>query len=300
MAFPIFSLSFDTQMVYNRYISPKGGDFLAKEWYVKIKELGTTFFNYKVSAWAASVAFFLIISAFPLAMLLITLAGYIPGVEQHMLQSELLKVMPAFLTEFLTRIWDEIYAGQTVTLISVTAVTALWAASRGFVSLIRGMNLMYGIEEKRNYFLVRGMAMLCTFGLLFAILLSFLLGALGQKIAQLFIHFFPALERAAFLVVSFRFLFLFIILSALFLGLYLLVPSRRSSIKAELPGAVLSALGWLLFSWLYSFYLSYANGVIYGSLTSAVFIMLWLYICIYILFLGAKLNCYLLQLKKGE
>ncbi len=259
--------------------------------YQRITKIVGVFFNYPVSAFSASAAFFFIISAFPLAMLLITLLGYIPGLEQQMLQSEFLSVMPPFLQEVARNLFDEIYERQTITLISVTAITALWAASRGFVSLIRGMNLVNGIQEKRNYFVVRGMAILCTFGLMLAIICSLILAVFGQKIAHLLSLVFPALETSAFLVGAFRFGVLFVLLTALFLGLYLLVPSRRSTLRAELPGAVLSALGWILFSWLYSFYLAHANSYIYGSLTSAVFIMLWLYACIYILFLGAELNC---------
>ena len=266
--------------------------------YQKIKENWGKFFNYPVSAFSASAAFFFIISAFPLAMLLITLLGYIPGLQQ-LLQSEFLSVMPPFLQKVAHRVLDEIYAGQTVTLISVTAITALWAASRGFVSLIRGMNLVNGIGEKRNYFVVRGLAILCTFSLMVAIGCSLILAVFGQKIVHLLSRFFPTLENATFLAASFRFGVLFLLLTVLFLGLYLLVPSRRSTLRAELPGAVLSALGWILFSWLYSIYLSFANSYIYGSLTSAVFIMLWLYACIYILFLGAELNCYIKTKKEN-
>lgn len=186
--------------------------------YRRIAKTVGIFFNYPVSAFSASVAFFFIISAFPLAMLLITLLGYIPGLEQQMLQSEFLSVMPPFLQEVATNLFDEIYEKQTITLISVTAVTALWAASRGFVSLIRGMNLVNGIQEKRNYFVVRGMAILCTFGLMFAIICSLILAVFGQKIVHLLSHLFPALANFVFLASLSRFVVLFLLLTALFLG----------------------------------------------------------------------------------
>lgn len=272
---------------------------MIKTIYQKVTEFLGVFFNYPASAFSASVAFFLIISVFPLAMLLITLVGYIPGIDQHLLQSQLSGFIPAFLDGFIARIFSEIEQGRSFALISITAITTIWAASRGFVALIRGMNLINGIREKRNYFVVRGMAVVCTFALTLAIILSLILVVFGQKIAQLLIHFFPTLEQAAFLVTGFRASVLFLLLTGLFLLLYLFVPNRRSTIKAELPGAVFSAAGWILFSALYSLYLSYVNSYVYGSLTSAVFIMLWLYVCIYILFIGAELNCYL-RLKKGE
>ncbi|MBR3844138.1 MAG: YihY/virulence factor BrkB family protein [Clostridia bacterium] len=279
---------------------------MIKTLYRKIIKVFGIFFNYPISAFAAQTAFFLIISAFPLAMLLITLIGYIPGLEEQMLQSELSRIMPELFNEFADKIFEEIYEGRTVTLISVTAVSALWAASKGFVSLIRGMNLVNGIQEQRNFFVVRGMAMLCTFGLMLAIIGSLILMVFGQKIAEILIYYFPALERAAFFIISFRALVLFVLLTGLFLVLYLAVPNRRSTLRGELPGAVFSALGWIIFSMLYSLYLSNVNSYIYGSLTSAVFIMLWLYACIYILFIGAELNCYIRlknkpsMIRKGE
>ncbi|MBR4868313.1 MAG: YihY/virulence factor BrkB family protein, partial [Clostridia bacterium] len=83
------------------------------------------------------------------------------------------------------------------------------------------------------------------------------------------------------------------VLTTLFLLLYLWAPNRRSSILRELPGAMLAALGWIVFSLLYSLYLSHVNTYIFGSLAAAVFIMLWLYFCIYILFVGAEINQFL-------
>ena len=73
---------------------------------------------------------------------------------------------------------------------------------------------------------------------------------------------------------------------------YIAVPDRKSGIIEELPGALISAVGWIGFSYLYSFYIdnfsNYAN--IYGSLTAVVLMMLWLYFCMYIMLFGAEVN----------
>ena len=84
----------------------------------------------------------------------------------------------------------------------------------------------------------------------------------------------------------------FAILIIFFLILFLAIPNRKSSILDELPGAIIAAAGWMIFSYLYSFYIdnigSFSN--MYGSLTTIVFLMLWLYFCMYILFFGAEIN----------
>ena len=60
----------------------------------------------------------------------------------------------------------------------------------------------------------------------------------------------------------------------------------------HLPGAVFAAAGWMLFSYFYSLYTTYFTGVsyIYGSLTAVVLLLLWMYVCMIILLIGAELN----------
>ena len=275
-----------------------------KRWLLWCKEQGQLFFNYPVSAFAAQTAFFLILSAFPLAMLLITLTAYIPGLEKQMLQSELARLMPTLFNDFADRIFREIYQGRNPAVISITAISAWFAASKGFACLIRGMNLVYGIREQRGFFAVRAMALVCTVVMLSTILLTFLLMVLGDYLLSLVAYYLPAFSQTAVSIISYRVVLIYAFLAAMFLLVYLLIPNRKSTVKAELPGALFSATGWIVFSMLYSLYLTRVNTYVYGSLTSAVFIMLWLYFCIYILFVGAEINRYLrlrrLQFVKGE
>lgn len=270
---------------------------MLRAWYLKINKALGILFNYPVSAFATQTAFFLIISAFPFVMLLITLIGYIPGLEAHMLQIQVNQMLPELFNGFISKIFNEIYASRNPTVISVAAGSTLLAASKGFISLIRGMNMIYGIKEKRNYFAVRGMAVLCTVTMMVAIVFTLILLVFGDKIMEVITRYFPALAKTAIVIISFRVIVIFVLLTTLFLIVYLAVPNRRSTIRAELPGAVLSAVGWIVFSFLYALYLNRVNTYVYGSLTAAVFIMLWMYFCIYIVFVGGEINCYL-RLKK--
>jgi membrane protein len=75
-----------------------------------------------------------------------------------------------------------------------------------------------------------------------------------------------------------------------------MLPNGRQPFFAQLPGAMAAALSWSVFSYGFSIYLTYAPqgmSAIYGSLTTAVIIMLWLYFCMWLLFLGAEINDYL-------
>ena len=88
-----------------------------------------------------------------------------------------------------------------------------------------------------------------------------------------------------------------IVLTAFFVLLYKTVPNRHTRWLAELPGAILSAISWMGVSYLYSLYIAQERVVrVYGSLAAVVLLLIWLYACMYIVFIGAKIN-YLLRKK---
>ena len=66
-------------------------------------------------------------------------------------------------------------------------------------------------------------------------------------------------------------------------------------------GAAFSAVGWIIVSWIFSVYVDIFKGFssMYGSLTTIVLIMLWLYFCMYILLLGGEVNMILRDMEQG-
>ena len=79
----------------------------------------------------------------------------------------------------------------------------------------------------------------------------------------------------------------------------------KTTLRKQLPGAVFTACGWLLLSFFFSVYLDVFEGFtsMYGSLTTIILIMLWLYGCMYIILLGGEINALLekfLQKRAGN
>ena len=75
--------------------------------------------------------------------------------------------------------------------------------------------------------------------------------------------------------------------------MYKFLPNRKATLKSQLPGAVISAVAWSVFSLIFSIYLEYFNvSNMYGSLTTLIMIMLWVYFCMFIVLLGAEINAY--------
>ena len=77
------------------------------------------------------------------------------------------------------------------------------------------------------------------------------------------------------------------------------LPDRASSFCEGLPGALLGALGWLIFTDLYSVYIRRFARLtnVYGSVYAMALSMLWLYCCVSIVFYGALLNRVLVDRK---
>lgn len=247
-----------------------------------------------VSAFSAQAALFIIISFFPFIMFLLTLLQYLPITEDTLI-SLFSNVGPSVVNSLLVLITSEIYAKASGTVISVTVITALWSASKGFLAIVKGLNSVYGIKESRNYIKLRIISTIYT--LIFAIILIITLGFLvfGNKLYLWVTDKLPFLNDFALLVISFRTIVGLLLLAAFFLLLYKVIPNRKTKIIAELPGALIAASGWMGFSYLYSFYIDHIGNFsyMYGSLTAIVLLMLWLYFCMYILFIGAEINDFL-------
>lgn len=254
-----------------------------------------------VSAFAAQAAFFTILSVFPFFMFLLTLLHYLP-LSVTEIQSFVLDLFPSVIDTVMTGLLEEISTRSTGTVLSVSVLAALWSSSRGALALVRGINAVYGHKEHRNYLRLRAISVLYTF--IFAILLIFtlLLLVFGNQVYRFVTSNIPVFGDTAFLLLSMRPLITMLLLSFFFLLLYMMIPPGRVKLLSALPGALLAAGGWLGFSFLFSFYIDHMGQFsrVYGSLTAIAVCMLWLYFCMYILFIGAKINVILSHPKVAD
>ena len=245
---------------------------------------------------AAYTGFFLVLSVFPILVVLFCLLGYTSlGLEEVM--ALVSGVLPDALEPLAERIISGAYENTSAPVLSLSILTALWSAGRGLRGLLMGLNAVYGLEENRNYFVTRGISMFYTFLFLIVLVLTLVLHVFGTTILD-----YLRMTTNPFLmflmdVIDLRYFLLLLLQTLLFAAMYAALPNRRNSLKESLPGAVLTALGWLVFSDLFSIYVAhfpnYAN--VFGSVYAAALAMLWLYFCICIIFYGAALNRYLME-----
>ncbi|MCH5272906.1 MAG: YihY/virulence factor BrkB family protein [Lachnospiraceae bacterium] len=244
-----------------------------------------------VSAYAAQAAFFVILSFIPFVIFLLTLLKFLPFTGEDLIAVSK-SLLPPAIHDFVTLLLQEVFLKTSTALVSFSVIMALWSASKGFLVIIRGLNAVYGNPETRNYFVIRILSTFYTLIFAVVLVLTLLLLGFGNQIYLYIQSKVPFLENAALLIISIRTVVFLVALSAYFLALYLVIPNRKSRWLEELPGALFSAAGWLGFSYLYSFYIDRISNfsAMYGSLTAIVLCMIWLYACMYIMFIGAEWN----------
>lgn len=245
--------------------------------------------NDNISAYAAQSAFFMILSIIPFLLLFISLIQYTP-VTEGMILIMVEKAVPAYVAPFLVSVIHEMY-NKSVGLISIAAIAAVWAAAKGIQYLSNGLNAVYDIKETRSYLHLRLRAMLYTLVLLLAIVLALILLVFGNSIQSFAIQYIPIVEKLTTLLMIFRNLIMMVVFVFFFTILFKMLPNRKASLRSQIPGSVLCAVAWLVFSFGLSIYIDYFNGFsMYGSLTAITLLMLWLYFCMYILLICGEIN----------
>lgn len=259
---------------------------------LKIAEISQKIRSDRIDLYSAHSSFFMIMSFFPFIMFLFSVMRYTP-IQESVILTFIHDIIPSMMQPVAISITKEIYSSSSFALLSVTAVSALWSSGKGFVSIIKGLNTVYNTGgETRNYFILRLHAIIYTLIFVVIIILMLLAMVFGNRVLNFFSANWPFIGLIMAFFLNLRVVIFMLILIAFFTIVYRFIPNRKSKLRRELPGAIFSGAGWVGFSALFSIYVDHSSGFssTYGSLATLVIIMLWLYVCMTILFLGAELN----------
>ena len=206
-------------------------------------------------------------------------------------------VVPDTLMPMANRLVLSAYVNSTGTMVSISAIAALWSSSRGMYSFVMGLNAVYEVKEDRGYVRTRLLSVGYTFAFLVVLILTLVLHVFGGDLLKML----RELPIPSFLLslLDMRVFVLLILQTALFCAMFMVLPNERHRLGESLPGALLATIGWQVFTNVYSVYSQKftAYSLIYGSVYVVALGMLWLYFCICIVFYGGVLNKTLKKLK---
>ena len=248
----------------------------------------------KITAYAAQTCYYLLLSFMPFIIALINIIHYFPVTSSDLLDL-LENIIPQEFHPMLINIFTDIESSSSVALLSLTAIGLLWSAGKGFMTIKRCLNKINNCEYNRSWFIQRIFSSLYALILLLSIAASLLIIVFGEHLIA-FLQNRLASLGGKFIVINAIFsnrLFLVPALLTLFFSvMYTFIPNKKKHIIEEIPGAFIASIGWFLFSELYSLYITYMvkYSYTYGSLTTFMLLLIWMYICIIILFFGAEFN----------
>ncbi|MBQ1491110.1 MAG: YihY/virulence factor BrkB family protein [Blautia sp.] len=243
-----------------------------------------------VGAYAASAAYFFILSFLPFVMFLtaiirytdLTYAGFVQVINA---------TLPETVRPFVLELITEAYSRNRV-LLPMSTVLTLWTAGKAIQSLINGLNTIYHVKETRNWLINRIYAVFFT--MLFAVIIisSLVLLFFGGRLHLAVKMLFPHLAGAMEMLMGKKSLLMGSTLFFLFVMLYKILPNRQATFKSQAPGALIVAAAWTIFSDLFSIYYGSTSSAtnMYGNMTTLILIMIWLYFCMFFLLIGAELN----------
>ena len=274
-----------------------------KELFLRLKNslsLGIEMFRENnMSVYAGYTTLFIVTSLFPFIILIISIVNLLPGYSTEQAADFLFKIMPILtsIRDLVESILSNLKNQSGGLLASAAAVTALWAASKGVFAVQRALNELEPEDqddestESRSERLVekgKGLVHRILKRLLFTLMLVLL---------------FPALLVFGMLggsrIISWVFI-IFVILVILLI--YAVLPATRRTLKSQIPGVIFTVVGCIIFTELFSFFISrfYHSSYLYGSLATVFLVLMWLRYIMMILFAGCVLNRALEQSRRDN
>lgn len=252
------------------------------------------------STYSIVVAYYLLLSLFPL---LITVGNILPflSIDPNTVLPYIQEIMPQTIYQFLGPAIKSLLTQSSGGLLSISAVTTIWSASKSINALQKAMNKSLGVKE-RSSILARILSFfVLIFFLLGIVVLSVIIGV-GKEVL---VYLQPVLHFSNTLIDAFQTVkwpLTAIVLFLVMMVIYWLVPNVRMKLRSLLPGSLLATVGWLLLSQVFSLYAKYfATSVSgYQIIGSFVVLMLWLNFAAMILILGSVVNASVEEMHSGS
>jgi membrane protein len=256
----------------------------------------------RISLVSAGCAFYAMLALFPGLSLVISVYGLVfdpktvepqLGVLDDLVPDSTLDLLKARVHELVDTSRPRLEIGALV-----SAMVALWSASAGVRAMLGALNMAYHTQERRGMLQFYAIAFCITLGAIIAVAM----GIAGLVFLPVVLRLLWIDPTHALLLRGSAYLLL---LASVFAAVAVLLRFGPSGgvggWRSVLPGTTMATGVWAIASALFSFYVSHLAGydVMYGSLGAAVALLMWFYVSVYVVLLGAELNVALAEAAEG-
>ncbi|MBD9068190.1 MAG: YihY/virulence factor BrkB family protein [Butyricicoccus sp.] len=255
-----------------------------------VRRMVVRFFADGISQAAAALSYFLLFSMLPLLMFVGAIIGRLNiSVEDF---RPVFELMPKSLQELILSYFGQLSVSPSFSPMLIGTLLTLYFLSRAVRSMMRTVDRIYRVEVHRRAVLDILLSFAMTAGFLLTVVCSFVLVVAGRmllhqlaRMVLLPVHLIESVRGTGFwMMIALVFVFLMLFNK--------IVPNLHLGFREVWPGALFSLVAWVLVSWCFSFYVDNMAqySVLYGSLATAIVLMLWLYLVSMILLMGPQLN----------
>jgi membrane protein len=261
------------------------------------------FYNSDNLTYAASIAYYALLSLFPFSMLALAILGSVTAdpADREAVLGFVLQYFPEQF-DFITRQLDS-FTRSTVTFGLVGSLGLIWGALGVFGAVTTAVNYAWGVEETRSFWKHKlfSFLMLVVAGLMLivALLLVSASQVVGARWFERVLTEFPVLNvLRAWTVVSATTILFIIVVGFV----YYFVPNAKVRFRDVWVGAVLTGLLWkgvlMVFSWYMRDMTRFTR--VNGSIAAVVAFLVWVYVQAVILLYGVQFTAAYARLRRGR
>ena len=268
-------------------------DFLKSMWAGTV-EVVKLYLSHDLPIFAAGSSFFLLIASIPLMMLLVSTISLIPMVDIEDLTNNINLLFPhvpyvAHIVNYIIRVAD-VLSQSTVVYINI--ITSIISGSTSLFSFIIGIRKVHNIHHTRNYLLIKLMTIVNIIVLYFTIIFTMVFFVIGQMVAESANKYIPVVGKVITTIMEYKYLTAGMIILIFSLSLYFCCAGFRRRYATNIYGALFTAVSWILVANLFSIYFEKSNVTrgVYQSIFGTILMLLWLYVSVNLIFIGACIN----------
>lgn len=242
----------------------------------------------RIDTYSACTAFYIFMSFIPFTLILLSTIKYLPFSKEDLL-TFINGLLPEQPNSLIVAVIDELYERGIGTL-SLSVILAVWASAKGVLGITKGLNEINDVVSNRNFLYLRARSAVCTLLLMLGMIMMLVISVFGNAITGL-VRKFVIIPKRILNLIEMKNIIMFVVLFILFMFFYCVLPYTKIRIRTQVRGAAGAAFVWILFTKLFSFYLSTFNGYsMYGGFALLLATGVWLYSGMYIMFMGALYN----------
>lgn len=245
-----------------------------------------------ITAYAAQISFYLLLSLFPFLILLVTVLAqtHLIDVNQLMDMMHNTNIFP----EIALRLIEDTFTGLTMPTASISfyIIVVIWSASRGIRAVMNGIHMAFRTKEAHNFVVRFLLSLFYTVCFVLMIVLFIALVVFGDSLFSWLSSSFHLFFLMSGIMRLVRYLIPLAFMLFLYTLLYRVIPPKDLRVRDVLPGSLFAALSSFLISQGFSIYTNhFANySLMYGSISGLIVICTWMYLFSLMMVLGAEIN----------